>query len=966
MAPDQSPQDWEKLWETFHKIREADPSARAAYLNNIESSDPGLFHKVKELLSADEKSGQMFEELVAHEFHLLEESDTFPAESEKLLAGRFRILRQLGKGGMGTVYEAMDEELGINVALKMMRTDLALDPAARERFHREINMARQITHPNACRIFDLFRHEDLLFLTMELLAGETLHEKIRRDGPFSPNTAISIVLQVSQALLAIHNSGIIHRDFKSSNILLVPHAEGLRAVVTDFGLATTLPGKGSLHVTETGQVFGTPEFMAPEQLKRESLTRATDVYALGLVLYEMLTGKLPLEGESPLTIAARRISEEAPTPRKLIPDLDRKWERVILRCLERNPRHRFQDASEVAAALQGESLTNRIPVLPRRHRARLLSGLLILLIGIFAGLHFWIQGTGSSTRSDMVVKRLWTGATGLPAGVLSTNGKTLIDIDWQTADVMAIDLSTGKKRPLSNSGVYFMPREYVSYPLTTALSNQGKHVAYSVQYATGRWDLKIVKIDGSQTRTIYSSKESVVEPNTWSPDDNHILALMKHNNETSQICLFSAQDGSIRVLKTLDSLNVRKMSFSPDSRYIVYDYQAKDSTNYDVFVLSMKSGEETQLVSHPANDYVLGWVAGADQIVFASDRSGSHDAWLVHVVDGKPQGAPELTRKDIGQIYPLKLTAEGSLYYAHLLTSADIYLASPKEKTAVKLSHGVPGSNRFAQFSPDGESLLFQTVINPVATRWAYTPVTVLRIVSMETNQETSLSDKIKFAGGLPRWSHEGRSILTDLSVGSEGAGLYKINMESGESTRVIAHSGTDWISQFYWSADDSAVFYLLDNRRTIWLRDLASKTDKQIYEGATNFTVSRDGLWLAVTSMNIKTGKTDLLILPATGGKARKILTLNMPEFIPDLTWTPDGREILFARGRRDLIDQPHKLWSISIHGGKPKDVGISTEYVHSLSFAPDGRRIAISTSTDTSEVWVMENFLRQSISPR
>ncbi len=967
MRSEESSQGWEKLWETFHKAREADPSTRAEYLNRIELTDPDLFHKVKELLSADENSGQMLEALVAHEFHLLEESQTPGLPSNEVLAGRFRILRELGKGGMGTVYEALDEELCIHVALKMMRSDRALDPGSRERFHREINLARKVTHPNACRIFDLFRHQDVLFLTMELLEGQTLHEKIRRDGPLATQDALSIALQVTQALHAIHDAGILHRDFKSSNILLVPQGKEFRAVVTDFGLATTLHERGALHVTETGQVFGTPEFMAPEQLTKGSLTRSTDVYALGLVLYEMLTGKLPLEGDSPLTIAARRISEDAPTPRALVPGLDRKWERVILRCLERKPKHRFQSASEVTIALKGDLLTTRIPVLPVRHRTRLLLGSLLFLICFFAGLYFWIQRSGSIPgKSDVVAKRLWTGGTGLPAGVLSTDGKTLIDIDWQTADVMAIELSSGKKQRLTNTGVYFVPKEYVSFPLTTALSNHGKQVAFSVQYADRGWELSIVNIETLKTRTIFSSKTIAPEPVVWSPQDTQILTLMKKLDGTSEISLFSIQDGSARVLKSLDSVNVRKMSFSPDGRYIAYDYQPKGSADYDLFFISLKNGAENRFLSHPANDYLLGWVPKSDQIVFASDRSGTDDAWLVSVVDGKPEGIPERIRIDVGQIFPLKLTSDGALYYSHLLTSADVYIASSKEHKAIKLSQGVPGSTRFAEYSPDGQSLIFQTVANPVATRWAYSPDSVLKIVSLDTNTETDVSTQVKLSGCLTRWSKDGRSILAYSNDGIDGPGLYKINIETGQSKMVLRFTGSNWASQYDWSSNDTGVFYLLDSGRTIWLRDLATGQDRKIYDDVTNFAVSRDGLWIATTSVDIKKGFTDVSVLQASGGKARKILTLRMPEFLSELTWTPDGREIVFARGRRDFIDQPHNLWSIPVGGGKPKKLGISTGYVQSLSFQPDGRRIAVSTNTDTSEVWVMENFLQQGISAR
>ncbi|HEY4492735.1 MAG TPA: protein kinase, partial [Acidobacteriota bacterium] len=165
--------EWTELWETFHRIREVDPSLREPYLATL---DEKLRVEVQELLAAESSGDQMLENLVAGEMRLLHHS-FMPDEEvapEDVLADRFKVLRLLGKGGMGTVYEAWDQEIGAAVALKIMRPDLAQDSNARERFHREIQLARRVTHPNACRIFDLFHHDDLLFLTMELLPAETL------------------------------------------------------------------------------------------------------------------------------------------------------------------------------------------------------------------------------------------------------------------------------------------------------------------------------------------------------------------------------------------------------------------------------------------------------------------------------------------------------------------------------------------------------------------------------------------------------------------------------------------------------------------------------------------------------------------------------------------------------------------------------------------------------------------------
>ncbi len=302
------------------------------------------------------------------------------------IAGRYRILRFLAQGGMGEVYEAEDLELRQKVALKTISAQAGdADPGAVERFKREIALARTVTHPNVCRIFDLGRHridtpEGVLpipavtFLTMELLEGETLSQCLRRRGRLPVGEALPLITQMADALGAAHRAQIVHRDFKSENVFLVPEdpapsatlpvgapgtgrpapmaAGPRRVVVTDFGVARGGAGDNfAAQVTGAG-IVGTPSYMAPEQVEGGPITAAADVYALGIVIYEMVTGRLPFEGPNPLSTAVKRLNEPPPPPHVHVPDLEAWWEKAILRCLERDPRKRFETPGDVIAALQ--------------------------------------------------------------------------------------------------------------------------------------------------------------------------------------------------------------------------------------------------------------------------------------------------------------------------------------------------------------------------------------------------------------------------------------------------------------------------------------------------------------------------------------------------------------------------------------------------------------------------------------
>jgi dienelactone hydrolase len=323
-----------------------------------------------------------------------------------IVAGRFRIVRYLARGGMGEVYEAYDQELDAAVALKTILPEVVRVDSVVSRFKQEIALARKVTHPNVCRVFDLFYHREngneVAFLSMELVRGETLRERIRRQVRFHLAEALPLIKQMVAALEAAHSIGVIHRDFKSMNVMLEDRADGsTRAVVTDFGLARSIEGASSATASVAGALLGTPDYMAPEQVQGGRVSTAADIYALGVVLYQMATGALPYSGDTPMAVATQKLQSPPAPPRKYTPQLEERWEKVILKCLERDPAKRFPTA---AAALEAIDPQPKVEAVAERARWRWwAAAMVVVLLGsvVFFGVQEVKRRAGDRVRAHV-------------------------------------------------------------------------------------------------------------------------------------------------------------------------------------------------------------------------------------------------------------------------------------------------------------------------------------------------------------------------------------------------------------------------------------------------------------------------------------------------------------------------------------------------------------------------------------
>lgn len=686
------PDRWQRVAALCGEALEVSATDRTAFLRARCGEDRTLQGEVESLLSVASRPGLLDFAIAPEEF-----------KPSAVIAGRFRIVRLIGRGGMGEVYQAEDLQMGGHIALKTIRPDLLNNPQSTELFKREIQLAKKVTNPNVCRIYDVGFHpsssdpDARMFLTMELLEGQTLSKRLAA-GSLSTAEALPLVEQMADALGAAHRAGIVHRDFKSGNVMLASHAAGTRAVVMDFGLARSAAQSQSAHTdvaTETLGAVGTPEYMAPEQLTGGAITPATDIYAFGIVIYEMVTGSRPFQGQTPFDVAVRRLHETAPSPRQLVPDLEPRWEKAILRCLNRRPEERFQNTSEVLLALSGQRGI-------RETRRR--PGWLVSVAGAFAILAIAaVVLLLRSPRRHSTERAEWQQLTNFSDAAtdpaLSPDGRMLafkLGGSWfMTAGQIYLKLlPDGQPVPLTHDSFAKM---------VPAFSPDGSRVAYTVRRPDAHdweiWEASVLQ-GGGEPRQMLSDAEGL----TWI-DKQHIL-FSEQGVPASVMDVVTSTESRTASRNVYVPKNVNGMAhfsaLSPNHKLVLIEEMQPGSEFFPCRLAPFDGSSKGRLVGPvPGSCIAAAWSPDGKWMFFSARRASDK----VHLWRERTEGGdPEQVTSGPTQEEGLAISPDGR----SAITSVGV------DQTAVWL-HDAGGEHQISgegdagspQFAPDGKKVYY-------------------------------------------------------------------------------------------------------------------------------------------------------------------------------------------------------------------------------------------------------------------
>jgi len=843
---------------------------------------------------------------------------------------------------MGEVYKAHDTRLERDVAIKVLPANLSSDPSLRQRLEREAKAVSKLAHPHICTLHDIGHQDGVDFLVMELVKGETLEHRLIR-GPLPPEQTVRIAAQVADALAKAHKLGVVHRDVKPSNVMLTKSG----AKLMDFGLAKQ-SGPAPLAVAFTemtaqqskltieGMIVGTFQYMAPEQLEGKDADARTDIFALGALIYEMATGKPAFAGKSQASLIAAILSTEPPPMAALQPMTPPALERVVKKCVAKDPDERWQSASDLASELnwiaEGGSQAQEPGRVPLRRKTWelmpwLLAALLLLLL-IGAGAALWKASNGRPGRAMYFHTFVPFSANDL---AMSPNGRTLAMVAYSTQvnnyALLVHELGSQRTTPLDGT-------QGASYPFW---SPDGKFIGF---FADGK--LKKVDLSASQVQVLCDAPNG--RGGTWNRDGVIVFA------PDSLIGLYRvfARGGSPVEITKLDTARLEQSHrwpvFLPDGKHFLYmaaNFTRQTGVNA-IYLGALDSQEKRQIVSTDANAAY----AEPGYLLYLRDKTLVAQAFdsKNYVLSGEPY-----TLSDQVLYFPHVGRAIFSVSNGEVLVTQTGKVGSLSQLTWFDRNGkalgtvGAYGSYNNVRLSPDGRrvatdetdsdgwniDIWIHDLARGATTRLTFDP-------SLDTT---------------PIWSPNGKQLLF-VSNRNLGFRVYLKNSDGSGSEEEVADLGSNLqVNPWDWSRDGK--YMLVRKKSEVWYLAWPDRAPKPLFQAKwtiRNAQLSPDGRWIAYSTN--ETGNMEVYVSPFPSVNGKWQVSTSGGE---EPRWRQDGRELFYVSADGKMTAVPVKTTTAGFEAGSPvalfqtrRRQPISAQDVFSYDVSGDGKKFLIATKVD------------------
>ncbi|HUF48032.1 MAG TPA: protein kinase [Vicinamibacterales bacterium] len=881
--------------------------------------------------------------------------------------GPYEVIAAIGAGGMGEVYRARDTKLDRDVAIKVLPSHLAADPEALARFEREAKAVAALSHPNILAIHDFGRHAaaegaTISYAVTELLEGQTLRERLTSSGALPLKKVVQIGADLAQGLAAAHARGIVHRDLKPENAFVT--SDG-RVKILDFGLARALPGSAdpgqsqasnsatALRPTDPGTVLGTVGYMSPEQVKGQPADARSDIFALGVVLYELATGQRAFPGATAaetMSAILRDDPAEMPQGSGTLSTI----EPVIRHCLEKQPDERFQSARDLAFALQALSgatttTSGRVaamdaPVASGRRRFGLLSiaGAAVLAVAAFALGRMLAPSPDAGTTLSQQFTQLTDDAGVESDPSISPDGASVAFTRVSLRDSDIYVQRVGGRNAILIAGE---PDRREAAP---AFSPDGASIAFHV--GGGRGGIFVAGSTGESARRL---TDFGFHP-AWSPDGHRLvfcteaIGVPESRSSTSALWAVDATGGTPRRITDGDAV---QPSWSPSGRRIVY--WAVDTGQRDLYTMPADGGERTVLTQDAAIDWSPVW-ARDGFVYFASDRGGAMNIWRLAVDEstGEAQGVPEPVTAGATTAAQPSLSADGS----RLVFRSSMGAANPIAMSfdAATGRVGAPrqildrtGSLVPSGISPDGQWLALSNIVEHQED---------IFVMRTDGSGMRRLTDDV-FRDRLPVWSPDGEEIAfysnrTDnygiWAVKPDGSGLRQLTEEpAGNQGNLLYpfYSPTgDRLAASRSRTQETVVF----DPRIAWTAQTPERLSLAL----------PDGTWLVPSAWSPDGGRM-VGSINSSAGSATGIAVYDLATRAVKPVYdglSPAWGYLWLADSRRVLYTLEDSLWMIDVDSGRRQELLAGVQFGLAMVLSPDGKTIYASLAREQADLWLID----------